>query len=255
MRFACLGSGSRGNAWLVEAGSTRVMLDCGFSLRETDRRLLHLGYTGDQVDAVVLTHEHTDHARGAARFAARHGCEVWLTRGTLQALEAVGMAPKPARVMEALTPFCVGDLELTPYPVPHDAREPVQYVLSDGRARLGVLTDAGHVTEVMRPRLDGCDALVLECNHDLTLLQQGDYPPALKARIRGPHGHLDNGAAAGLLAGLDQGRLQHVVAAHLSEKNNTPALARAALAKALGCRASEVDVANQQEGLAWRQIG
>lgn len=254
MRFASLGSGSRGNAWLVDSGSLLVMLDCGFGLREISVRLQRRGVTGDAVSALVITHEHADHARGVARFAARHGCSVWLTHGCLAMLQATGEAPERVQVVDSHTSFAIGDLEFHPFPVPHDAREPVQYAVTDGSARLGVLTDAGHVTEHMVQSLNGCHALALECNHDLDMLRQGSYPPGLKARILGRYGHLDNRAAAGLLARIDQSRLQHVVAAHLSEENNTPELARSALAQALGCGQEEIGVADQNDGLDWRDI-
>lgn len=254
MRFASLGSGSRGNAWLVDSGSVLVMLDCGFGLREISKRLERRSVTADAVGAVVITHEHADHARGAARFAARYGCCVWLTPGCLAMLQAVGEAPERVQMVDSHTPFAVGDLEIRPFPVPHDAREPVQYCVTDGNVRLGVLTDAGHVTEHMVQSLNGCHALALECNHDLDMLRLGGYPPGLKARILGRFGHLDNQAAAGLLARLDHSRLQHVVAAHLSEENNTPELACAALAGALGCGPGEIGVADQNDGLDWRDI-
>lgn len=254
MRFTSLGSGSRGNAWLVQKGSTLVMVDCGFGLAEITHRLARRGVAPEAVSAVVLTHEHSDHARGAIRFASRYGCALWMTHGCRSQLAAAGELPKQTRLLKTDRCWAIGDLELRPYPVPHDAREPVQYVISDGRVRLGMLSDAGHVTAHMRQCLDACDALVLECNHDVDLLRQGSYPPALKARILGRHGHLDNQAAACLLASLDTTRLQHVVAAHLSEENNNPDLARAALAGALGCRPEEIAVAEQAQGLDWRQI-
>lgn len=254
MRFASLGSGSRGNAWLVDSGSVLVMLDCGFGLREITTRLERLGVAADAVSAVVITHEHADHARGAARFAARYGCSVWLTHGCYAMLQAMGQAPERVQMVDSHTPFAIGDLEILPFPVPHDAREPVQYSVSDGNVRLGVLTDAGHVTEHMVQSLNGCHALALECNHDTDRLRLGGYPPGLKARILGRYGHLDNQAAAGLLARVDHSRLQHVVAAHLSEENNTPELARAALAGVLGCGPEEIGVADQNTGLDWRDI-
>lgn len=254
MRFACLGSGSRGNAWLVQKGSTLVMVDCGFGLAETTQRLARRGVAPEAVSAIVLTHEHSDHARGAARFAARHGCALWMTHGCWAMFAATGDLPAKTCLFDPDQRLTIGELELMPYPIPHDAREPVQYVFSDGRVRLGMVSDAGHVTAHMAQCLDACDALVLECNHDIEQLRQGSYPPSLKARILGRYGHLDNRAAAGLLASLDTTRLKHVVAAHLSEENNTPALARAALAEALGCRPEEIAVADQANGLDWRQI-
>lgn len=254
MRFASLGSGSRGNAWLIDSGSVLVMLDCGFGLREVSTRLERRGVAAGAVSALVITHEHADHASGAARFADRHGCSVWLTQGCLTMLQATGRAPERVRLVDSHTPFAIGDLEFRPYPVPHDAREPVQYTVTDGNVRLGVLTDAGHVTEHMVHNLNGCHALALECNHDLDLLEQGSYPPPLKERIRGRYGHLDNQAAAALLGRLDCSRLQHVVAAHLSEANNTPQRARAALSVALGCTPGEIGVADQHAGLDWLDI-
>lgn len=255
MRFACLGSGSKGNAWLIESGATRVMLDCGFGIRDMTARLGGLGLTPADVDAVVLTHEHSDHVRGAWPFARKAGCPVWATHGCAAMLDAEGaLARRDLRHVDGHAVFAIGDLEFRPFPVPHDAREPVQYVVGDGARRWGLLTDAGHVTEHMRAMLDGCDAIVLECNHDIDRLRAGGYPAALKARILGRYGHLDNGAAATLLAGIAQDRLQHVVAAHLSEENNTPDLARQALASVLGCGTDWVGVADQGAGLGWREI-
>lgn len=254
MRFACLGSGSRGNAWLVQAGRTRVLVDCGFGPRETARRLARLGVTPQEVDAILVTHEHSDHGRGAARVADKAGCGVWMSHGSHSMLAAMDAAPADVRVILGHASFVLGDMEITPYPVPHDAREPLQFVFSDGAVKFGLLTDAGHVTPHMQAMLADCDALALECNHDLAMLQAGSYPAALKRRILGRHGHLDNQAAAGLLQGLARDRLQHVVAAHLSQENNRPDLARAALASALGCTPDWIGVADQDEGLDWRQI-
>ncbi len=255
MRFACLGSGSRGNAWLVEAGSTRVMLDCGFGVRETLQRMLRLGLEEGSLSGLLITHEHADHARGAARFADRHRCGVWLTHGSRVMLESMGCAPERMHEVDGDAVFTIGDLEIKAFPVPHDAREPVQFVVSDGHVRFGMLTDAGHVTEHAVESLSGCQALALECNHDVTMLRQGGYPATLKARILGRYGHLDNASAVALLERMDRSRLRHVMAAHLSEENNTPELARAALAGALDCRPAEIDVADQAAGLGWRDIG
>lgn len=254
MRIACLGSGSRGNAWLVRAAGTTVMLDCGFGLRETQRRLARLELRPEDIDAVLLTHEHSDHMRGAAAFSRRHGTPVHLTHGCRAMLAALGEAPEGARPFDSQAVLEIGDLRVESYPVPHDAREPVQFVVSDGRRRFGLLTDAGHVTGHMLAMLEGCHALALECNHDLDMLRRGGYPVALKRRILGPYGHLDNAAAAALLARLSHAGLGHVVAAHLSEENNTPGLARASLAEALDCDADWIAVADQERGLEWRDI-
>jgi phosphoribosyl 1,2-cyclic phosphodiesterase len=252
IRFASLGSGSRGNALVVEAGRTRVLLDCGFSLKDTEYRLARLGVEPGGLAAILVTHEHDDHVGGVARLAARHGIPVWLTHGTLRA--AAGLAAAAARVFDPHRRFAVGDLELEPFPVPHDAAEPVQYAVGDGAHRLGVLTDIGEPTSHVAAMLHGCDALVLECNHDARMLAQGPYPPQLKRRIAGRLGHLDNEAAARLLGQLDNRRLRHVVASHLSETNNTPELARSALAGALGCAPHWIGVATQDQGFGWREI-
>ncbi len=254
MRFGCLGSGSKGNAWLVEAGDTRILVDCGFGVRETGRRMGRLGIEVASLSAILVTHEHSDHGRGAAKVAQAARCPVWLSHGSQTMLEAMGEAPTSPRILAGHQVFAVGDLEITPYPVPHDAREPVQFLFSDGDRRFGLLTDAGHVTAHMERVLEGCDALALECNHDVAKLEAGGYPAALKRRILGRYGHLDNAAAAVLLARVAGPGLKHVVAAHLSEENNAPELARSALAGALGCEEHWIGVADQEDGLNWREI-
>jgi len=250
MRFASLGSGSRGNALVVEASATRVMLDCGFSVTETERRLARIGLGLSDLDAILVTHEHDDHIGGVARVAARAGIPVHLTSGTrvaaerrLRAVDCVCFDPHES--------FAIGDLAVHPFPVPHDAREPAQYVFGDGDHALGVLTDVGLITPHIRRMLSGCSALVIECNHDAALLREGPYPPALKSRISSRFGHLRNDDATDLVASLDNTRLEHIVAAHLSETNNTPELAQAALARGLGTSPRDVLVATQDDGFGW----
>ena len=254
IRFASLGSGSRGNSLVVDAGDTKLLLDCGFSARATVERLGRLAVAAESIDALLLTHEHSDHVAGAFRFARRFDVPVYLSPGTLLSLTRDSAAPPECRLIDAHAPFVVGDVEVHPFPVPHDAREPVQYVFSDGVHRLGVLTDSGAVTQHIVDTLQACDALVLECNHDRELLAQSTYPAALKRRIAGAYGHLENAAAATLLRRINTRRLRHVVAAHLSEENNRPELARRALAEALDCRDDWIGVADQQEGFAWREL-
>jgi phosphoribosyl 1,2-cyclic phosphodiesterase len=254
MRFAILGSGSQGNCLVVEAHNTRLLLDCGFSLGETLRRLARLGLAPEQLSGILVTHEHDDHVGGVARLARKLGLPVWLTPGTLRGLEGLFAGMEGLHLLEGYAPLCIGDLEVHPFPVPHDAREPAQYVFGDGVRRLGVLTDTGCVTPVMVRMLNACDALVLESNHDPELLAAGDYPLALKQRIAGRLGHLDNAQAAALLDALDCSRLQHLVAAHLSQSNNRPDLAREALAGPLGCAPDWVAIADQDSGLDWRQV-
>jgi phosphoribosyl 1,2-cyclic phosphodiesterase len=253
MKFASLGSGSEGNALLISTQSgttsTTVMLDCGFGIRETERRLERLQMTPAGLAGIIVTHEHQDHVGGVFKFARRHQLPVWLTFGTYQATRdrCDGVALHFCR--DGST-FAIGDLEFSPYTVPHDAREPVQYVASNGALKLGVLTDAGHATSHLIAALGACDALMLECNHDRQMLRDSSYPPSLKQRVGGDYGHLSNQTAGEILQQLDKSRLQRVVGAHLSTKNNTPELARRALTDVVA-DSMEVMIACQEEGFGW----
>jgi phosphoribosyl 1,2-cyclic phosphodiesterase len=253
-RFASLGSGSEGNGLLVEAASgataTRVLLDCGFSGKETQRRLARLGCSAEDLAAIVITHEHTDHIGSALTLARKWSIPLYMSWGTARAVGA-DEADVDLHVLWGDESVAIGDVSVLPYTVPHDAREPLQYVFSDGASRLGVLTDVGASTPHITSVLSGCDALVLESNHDVEMLAGSRYPPSLKARIGGTHGHLNNEAAAAILAALDRSKLRHVVAAHLSQQNNLPHLAQAALAGVLGASAIEVVVATQDGGFDW----
>lgn len=249
-----LGSGSEGNALLVQSGTSLVLMDCGFSAAEAAMRLARLGLEPGQISGIVVTHEHSDHISGVARLARQYGLAVWMTHGTMRAQLQQGEFLDQANEIDPHTPFAIGDIEVHPYIVPHDAAEPVQYVFSAGGARLGVLTDAGCATPHIEAMLTGLDALVLECNHDTGMLANGSYPAFLKQRVGGRLGHLSNAQAAQLLARLDTRQLQHIVAAHLSRKNNTPALAVAALCEVLGCAPQEIAVADQKAGLDWREV-
>lgn len=219
VRFATLGSGSRGNATLVESGGTRLLVDGGFSLRELEFRLGTLGVRPDSLDALLLTHEHGDHSRGIATLANRYRVAIWTTPGTWRALGAPEV-PRLRLFSGHGGGIQLGDLRVSPYPVPHDAREPVQLVFESPGGRLGMLTDAGTVTAHMRDMLCGCDALILECNHDPGLLRSGPYPPSLQRRVAGPLGHLSNLQAAELLDQIPHGSIRHLCLAHISEKNN-----------------------------------
>lgn len=260
MRYASLGSGSEGNGLVVQGavdGTRRdaLLIDCGFGLRVARERLTALSIEPDRLAAILVTHEHSDHIGGVYRLAAAHDIPVYLTHGTLV---AAGPPQRPVRlnIVHPDECFDVAGLRVLPVPVPHDAREPVQFVIDDGRCRLGVLTDLGHGSPHVLRAYSGLDALVLECNHDRAMLAANPrYPPSLKRRIGGPWGHLSNDAAAGLLAGLDRSRLRRLAAAHLSAHNNTQALARSALAAVLGGTEDDVAVAEQGSGLAWTEIG
>lgn len=256
MRFASLGSGSAGNALVVEVKQTRLMLDCGFSVKETVARLARLSLVPEDLAGIVITHEHDDHAGGAFKFAAKHKIPVWLTYGTLKMVTRYmpNQHGLQLNIIDSHRTFDIADIQVQPYPVPHDAREPIQCVFSDGNHKLGVLTDVGRTTPHIEEKLSACNALVLECNHDSSMLQSGPYSWTLKKRVGGDLGHLENSDSANLLSKLDNSQLQHIVAAHLSAKNNTPKLAKSALAKVLGCEDDWIGIADQLLGFDWRVI-
>lgn len=250
IRFASLGSGSAGNALLVESGATCLMLDCGFGLRETAVRMQRLGRRPADLAGILVTHEHGDHIGGVFRLARKHGLPVWMTHGTWTGCRQ-DEAGLDLHIIDSHRSFVVGDIDILPFPVPHDAREPVQYVFSAGERRLGVLTDIGEATAHVCAVLSGCDGLVLEFNHDAGRLARSAYPASLKRRIAGRLGHLENGAAAALLGRIDCSRLQHLVAAHLSERNNQPELVRDILDALPGGSPRRVSVATQELGFDW----
>ena len=252
MRFASIGSGSRGNGTLIEVEGTLILLDCGFSIAEVEMRMARLGKSPTDLSAIVVTHEHGDHIKGVGPLARRYKIPVWMTHGTARH-KRLGALPE-LNYFNSHETFTIQDVELSPYPVPHDAREPAQFVFGDGQHRLGILTDVGCWTPHIEQQLSACDALMLECNHDKGMLYQGSYPYSLKERVGGRHGHLSNAQAAELLARLDCTKLQHIVAAHLSEENNQASLAQQALATVLSCETDWVAVACQEQGLAWREV-
>ena len=254
MRFCSLGSGSGGNATLVEASQgithTRLLIDAGFSLRELTRRLARAGCEPHELDAIFITHEHGDHVGCALALASRYRLPLITSRGTWRAIGKPEFDEALLRLARGGETVELGDMVVRPFAVPHDAHEPLQLVLDDSNVRLGVVTDLGCAPQEVADALAGCRALLLECNHDEGMLRGGPYHPALKKRILGSHGHLSNAAAADLLSRCLHAKLNSVSAAHLSEHNNTPELARAALADVIGTR-SDIRVAHPNLGLDW----
>ena len=253
IRFKSLGSGSSGNAAVVQGrdltGTTHVLVDCGLGIRVLDKRLGLAGMLADQIDAIFITHEHGDHIGCARQLAWRERIPVWMSEGTYRSLGEpdFGDLLRIARDGEVID---VGCLRLRPFTVPHDAREPLQLTCTDGDVTFGVLTDLGHATAHVLERLGGCTTLLLECNHDRELLASGSYPPFLKRRVGGAWGHLANDDAAQIARAILPQGLRQVVAAHLSEQNNRPELARQALEAALGS-AAEIHVADGPSGSGW----
>ena len=255
MQFASLGSGSRGNSTIIETDGTAVLVDCGFSMRETEKRLQRLTRDIQQISAILVTHEHGDHVRGVASLSKKYGIPVWSSRGTAKAskldeLDKLGLW----HCIDIHQHFEIEALQIQPVPVPHDAKEPCQFIFSDGDWRLGVLTDTGSITPYIEEQYSACDAFILEANHDQEMLAKGSYPNSLKHRVAGNFGHLNNSQARDLLAAIDISKLQFLVASHISDKNNTVALARDKMSEALDADASWIDVASQDEGLDWRRL-
>jgi phosphoribosyl 1,2-cyclic phosphodiesterase len=253
VRFATLGSGSRGNATLIESGSTRLLVDNGFGVRELESRLGVLGVEPDSIEALLLTHEHGDHSRGVVALANRYGVSVWTTPGTWRALGAPEV-PSLRLFSGHDGAVRLGPIRVLPYPIPHDAREPVQFVFECSGGRLGMLTDAGAVTAHIRGVLADCDALILECNHDLGLLRCGPYPPALQRRVGGPFGHLSNLQAAELLDQLSSAGIRHLCLAHISEKNNSPDRVMAAIRGVSESLAARARLALQDGPGPWVEV-
>ncbi|MCP3668452.1 MAG: MBL fold metallo-hydrolase [Gammaproteobacteria bacterium] len=253
MRFASLGSGSGGNATLIEAGETRLLLDCGFPARELTRRLALLDVEPDSLSAILVTHEHQDHIGGVGPMARRYDLPVWMTHGTWRK-DRCGRLEHLNLISGHQDAFDIGGISIQPYPVPHDAAEPVQYLFSTHQKCLGVLTDAGSLTFYMLALLKQADALILEFNHDLQMLASGPYPPSLQRRVGGNHGHLNNHQSTALLERLDHTRLQHLFAAHLSEKNNLPEVVRETLLAAIPELESRLTIGEQVSITPWFEI-
>lgn len=258
MRFSSLGSGSRGNATLVSKGDTHLLIDCGFSAKEAEKRLQQRGLSSADLTAILVTHEHSDHIAGVRVLAKKNQTPIWATVGT-----ASNLADDVRHLISSLNYHYritfgsgVNEVSVLPFPVPHDAREPCQFVFESGEHKLGLLTDTGMITPAIEAALSECDALLLETNHDVPMLDRGVYPAYLKQRVSGQQGHLNNEQAAGLLRSIDTSKLKHLVLMHISAQNNTPALALAAITAALPKNRlpEKIEIAAQTTGFAWREM-
>ncbi len=258
LRTCVLGSGSAGNAVLVESAGRRLLIDAGFSCRELEKRMRAVGVEPSTIEALVLTHEHVDHNRGAARLAKRHRIPIFATAGTFLGTELGPEQRQAATVLRSGEVREIAGFAVEPFAIPHDAREPIGLVVQDGAGhRLGLCGDIGNRSRLAWGRLADLDLLILETNHDLDMLRNGPYPWSLKQRVAGRHGHLSNREAADGMAELLSHRLRFVVLYHLSRTNNLPALAAAEIGEALEREGASIDiaVADQVRPTPWLEVG
>jgi len=252
LRIAALGSGSKGNAVLLQSSVTTLMIDCGFGVRETEKRLAEIGVHPSEISALLVTHEHKDHIGGVESLAARHALPVFMTEGTYRAWKHKGRI-EPF-ILSAGESFVIGDLKIVPVAVPHDAREPVQFVFFCGALKTGILTDLGSLTPHVVAAYDACHALLIEANHDTDMLREGPYPPSLKRRVGGNWGHLNNGQTAEFVSLINtSGVLKNLIVGHISEQNNQVELAAQALKSQLET-IEQVIFASQDKPLNWIEL-
>ena len=245
MRAVSLGSGSKGNCTLISSASTSILIDAGFGVRDTESRLAKHQVSPDSIQAIFVTHEHGDHAQGEGRLQRAWNVPVYASHGT-----ATGARLEQFSPLRDGQPLRVGDIEVTPVLVPHDAREPTQFVFQSGEIRIGICTDLGSVSPHVVRQFQDLDGLLLEANYDPQMLAQGPYPPKLKARVGCDHGHLSNQQGLALLQQLLSPRLKTLVACHLSEKNNTPAHVQSLWAPHVP-QGTTFHIASQTDGCAW----
>ncbi len=250
MMLASLGSGSKGNATLVRCENTCVLIDCGYSLLQFEKRMQNFSISANEISAILVTHEHSDHGAGILKLARKYSIPIWTTVGTARALSL-----DEYQVISGGVEYSIGDdLKVLAVTVPHDAAEPVQFVftqISSGR-KLGVLTDTGHITAHMKQAYDGLHGLLLEFNYDEVMLQKGPYPPGLKRRISGLRGHLSNTQSLDMLQQIDTSQLDCLIAGHISEKNNSVDIVDGLLQQE--DRQYVPVLASQQQGFEWVQI-
>ncbi len=251
MQFCCIGSGSKGNATLIKHDQTTVMIDCGFSVKYTLSRLMELDCCVEDIDAILVTHEHSDHISGVSRLACRYGIPVFTTRGTARTgkLEKI----EDIQWIELDNDFEIGSITITPVSVPHDANEPCQFIFKAGGKKLGVMTDLGSVSPHVCAEYTRCHALLLEANHDIDMLWSGKYPPSLKQRVASDWGHLSNVQAEHFLQSIDIALLNTLVLGHISEQNNSIDLVKKQFAE-IERQIDNVIYATQQQGFSWLSV-
>ena len=229
------------------------MVDCGFSVKDSIKRLERLGKTPEDISAILVTHEHSDHWKGVLPLATKYGIKVFMTAGCFKGTKANLSDYQVIQLIDSHICFNVGEIEVKPVPVPHDAREPVQYILSNGHHKLGILTDIGSITPYVSAVYNNCDALIVEANHDLNMLRNGDYPSFLKERVGSQWGHLNNEQTASLINSLTQDRLQHLVIAHISLRNNDIKLVKSQIEPIFKGKGS-IHYACQNQGFGWLNL-
>ncbi len=245
MKIAVLGSGSDGNAVLVNEGRTTILVDAGFSGKTLQDRVNAAGFCISEIQALILTHEHSDHIRGAGVLARRCKIPVFGTEGTFRNGRRKLGDVNGLKCIQGGQSIEINNLNIKPFDISHDAEEPVGFIIENGTSKLGICTDSGCVTQLMRQRLKGCDALILESNHDSTMLLAGSYPWILKQRIRSRIGHLSNDDAGKFCEEMWHSGLQHLFLAHLSKENNMPDMARMTAEDAVrraGCKNGETRI-------------
>ena len=249
LRVASVGSGSKGNATLVASEETTLLIDCGFPAREMLSRLDLLNVDISDINAILVTHEHSDHVGGVVAVSKAAGAPIYATHGTMKSGKLDGA--RSIVEIESDSEFAIGDIEVSAVTVPHDAKEPVQYVFKHAAQRVGILTDLGMVSPHVLRAYEGCGLLLLEFNHDLTMLRRGPYPAALKRRVSGDFGHLNNDQALGMLEAMGESLPGTIIAAHISEQNNSVDAVASLLSPLVQRTEINVIYATQSQGFDW----
>lgn len=252
IRIASLGSGSAGNSLLVQSGSTTLLVDCGFTMKEAIARMHPLGIVPSDLDAVLLSHEHGDHVKGVGPLSRKFGLPVWSTHGTYHRARDNRFAS--VRLFHAHEPFRIGSIDVDPFPTPHDAAESCQFVFHSASTRFANVTDLGACTPHVRTKLEGVHGLVVECNYDQDMLANGPYPLSVQKRIRSDYGHLGNEQAGHLVNQLDHPDLQCILLGHLSEQNNSDEVALSTMQRHVSSRHDRLNVLAQHRASPWYTI-